>query len=214
MIRTAFDYFDEIYLINLDSRKDRLEKAMASFSKLGIEHRVIRFPGIVPESGTGALGCLMSHVAIIEQAKTKGLKNVLIFEDDVQFLNIESIAPAIEQLGEKKWALYYMGYNSHSPLNSVSKNLLKLTKCYSAHAIAYNSIIFDYISCEAKKKKINIIDVWLANNIQTKFECFGNYPITATQVPSYSDIEKKQVNYEFIISRFIENTKHLVKKNR
>jgi hypothetical protein len=212
MIGEAFKYFDAIYLINLDSRPDRLVRVMSSFDALGIVDRVQRFPGIIPEGGSGAYGCLMSHVAIIKKAKELRLKNVLVFEDDVQLLNIESISPAISQLSSQPWALYYLGYNSHAPLTQATPNLLKLTKCYAAHAIAYNSIIFDLILSEFEKNKINIIDVWLADNIQSKFKCFGNYPIGAIQIPSYSDIEKRQVNYEFIMNRFIENTKHLGKK--
>jgi hypothetical protein len=209
MIQEAFNYFDAIYVINLDSRPDRLTRVMSSFADLGISDRVERFPGIVPTEGSGALGCLMSHVAIIEQAKTKGLKNVLIFEDDVQFLNIESIAPAVEQLSTKKWALYYLGYNSHSPLNKVTPNLLKLAKCYSTHAIAYNSSIFDLIIASFDSKKIKLIDVWLSENVQSRFNCLGNYPIAATQFSNYSDIEKKEVKYDFILERFIKNTKNL-----
>lgn len=209
MIQEAFDYFDAIYVINLDSRPDRLAKVMSSFTDLGIADRVERFPGIVPKEGSGALGCLMSHVTIIKKAKELCLKNVLVFEDDVKLLNIESISPAISQLRNIPWALYYLGYNSHSPLNKVTPNLLKLTQCYSTHAIAYNSSIFDLIINSFTSKKIKLIDVWLSENVQSRFNCLGNYPIAATQFSDYSDIEKKQVAYEFILERFIKNTKNL-----
>jgi hypothetical protein len=209
MIRTAFNYFDAIYVINLDSRPDRLTRVMSSFADLGMADRVERFPGIIPEGGSGAYGCLMSHVAIIKKAKELCLKNVLVFEDDVELLNIESISPAISQLRSIPWALYYLGYNSHAPLNKVTPNLLKLTQCYSTHAIAYHSSVFDLIIASFDSKKIKLIDVWLSENVQAAFNCLGNYPIAATQFSNYSDIEKKEVKYDFILERFIKNTKNL-----
>jgi hypothetical protein len=213
MIKEAFNYFQKIYLINLDSRPDRLARALTIFNQLGIADRVERLSGIVPPDGNGRQGCLLSHIETIKRAKALGLKNVLVFEDDFELMNINFIPPAIDQLQRTHWALYYLGYNSHSSLSQVSPNLLKITNCYAAHAIAYNSTIFDFILHAFENNNIEIIDVWLAKNVQSKFECFGSYPLAAIQIPGHSDIEKKEVNYDFIIDRFIKNTKHLTKKN-
>ena len=208
MIREAFLYFDKIFLINLDRRPDRLERVMTQFRELGIEDIVERFSAISPPNGDGRLGCLLSHIEIIKMAKSLNLKNVLVLEDDVQFINTDSITEAINQLKNKKWGLFYFGYNSHKPLQKVNKNLLKIERCYAAHAVAYNSAIFDYAIEEFKKDKIKIIDVWLSQCVQPKYECFGCYPISAIQNPGYSDIEKVETNYDFIMTRFLENTKH------
>jgi GR25 family glycosyltransferase involved in LPS biosynthesis len=209
MISEALRYFDKIYIINLDKRQDRLYKAITQFKELGIENLVERFSAICPPNGDGRLGCLLSHIEIIKMAKSLNLKNVLVLEDDVQFINTDSITEAINQLRNKNWGLFYFGYNSHKPLQKVDKNLLKIERCYAAHAVAYNSSMFDYAIEEFNKDKIKIIDVWLSQSVQTKYECFGCYPITAIQNPGYSDIEKVETNYDFIMTRFLENTKHL-----
>lgn len=63
-----FDYFDAIYCINLDRRTDRWETVQREFDKVGIRERVVRFSAIeTPENG--AIGCLLSHRAIIQKAQ-------------------------------------------------------------------------------------------------------------------------------------------------
>ena len=44
----AFDYFDKIFCINLDSRPDRWELAQSEFDKVGILDRVERVSGWYP----------------------------------------------------------------------------------------------------------------------------------------------------------------------
>jgi hypothetical protein len=209
MIKDSLLYFDKIFLINLDSRPDRLEKVMIQLRELGVEELIERFSAISPPNGDGRLGCLLSHIEIIKISKSLNLKNVLVLEDDVFFINVDTIIESVNQLKNRNWALFYIGYNSHVPLHKVDKNLLKIEKCYSAHAIAYNSIIFDHVINEFENSKIKIIDVWLSQNIQTSYDCVGCYPIAAIQSPGYSDIEKVETNYDFIMTRFLENTKHL-----
>jgi hypothetical protein len=209
MIKDSLLYFDKIFLINLDSRPDRLEKVMIQLRELGVEELIERFSAISPPNGDGRLGCLLSHIEIIKISKSLNLKNVLVLEDDVFFINVDTIIESVNQLKNRNWALFYIGYNSHVPLHKVDKNLLKIEKCYSAHAVAYNSIIFDHVINDFKNNKIKIIDVWLSQNIQTNYDCVGCYPIAAIQSQGYSDIEKVETNYEFIMTRFLENTKHL-----
>ena len=214
MIKDSLLYFDKIFLINLDSRPDRLEKVMIQLRELGVEELIERFSAIVPSNGDGRLGCMLSHLEIIKRAKSLNLKNILVLEDDVFFMNTESISNSISQLSSREWTVYYLGYNSHSPLYLEDSNLLNIKNCYSTHAIAYNSSIFELIIDSFERGEIKIIDVWLSKNIQNRFNCFGCYPIAATQLNDYSDIEKTNVNYDFIVRRFLENTKHLGKKKR
>ena len=42
-MNNPFDYFDEIYCINLDHRKDRWQHAQEEFKKVGILDRVQRY---------------------------------------------------------------------------------------------------------------------------------------------------------------------------
>ena len=168
-----FDFFDEIYCINLDERPDRWENSLTQFETLGITERVIRFSAIKPTLDErwkrsvpwgkgkyayplkGAVGCAESHKAIIKIAKEKNLKNVMVFEDDfiVEPNWHEILSSAIQELKNHDWHNFYLGYllnNAWGLRVDLSENL---GRCLSKKhrgiqlttALAYNSTIFDFL---------------------------------------------------------------------
>lgn len=73
-----------IFYINLEKRTDRLKEINEEFNKMGIQHPE-RFNAIyTPEFGI--FGCTLSHLEVLKMAKERGYSDVLIFEDDFQFL--------------------------------------------------------------------------------------------------------------------------------
>ena len=80
-----FDYFREIYCINLDRRFDRWDKVQKEFEKVGILDRVQRVSGEVHKDGR--IGLIKSFLKIFKDVKERNVENVLIFEDDVSFIN-------------------------------------------------------------------------------------------------------------------------------
>jgi len=77
------DIFGGVYVINLDRRKDRIQDFTQQMDIVGLPFQ--RFSAI--ETKPGVLGCAMSHLSILKDARRLGLKNVLIFEDDFNFKN-------------------------------------------------------------------------------------------------------------------------------
>ena len=78
--------------------------------------------------------------------------------------------------------------------------------------MAYSSDIFDKFILYASNidrimKHSEILDVWLSTEVQAKEVCLMVNPLLTTQRESYSDIEKREVNYQFIIDRFNKNIK-------
>ena len=71
-----FKAFEGIYCINLDDDIGRYRDISSRYPDIN------RFKGI--KRRNGRQGCAMSHVAVIRDAKKRGLKNVLILEDDIQ----------------------------------------------------------------------------------------------------------------------------------
>jgi len=213
----VWDYFDEIYCINLDHRTDRWEHAKKEFDSVGLLDKVKRFSAI--KENDGRVGVIKSNLAIVKMAKDKGLKNVLIFEDDVHFLNnpVDSLEKAISQIGNLDWWLFYLGANTHEPLQFFSKsrpNLLILKNAYAVHSMAYSKNAYDFFIRKYEGlDKINefgdILDVFLANYFQRKNLCLVVNPMIATQMDDYSDIEKRNVNQGYIEDRFKNNTSHL-----
>jgi GR25 family glycosyltransferase involved in LPS biosynthesis len=207
----SFDYFDEIYCINLDERTDRWEHAQEEFRKAGILDRVIRFSAI--RDVDGRLGVIKSNLAIIKIAKEKKLKNVLIFEDDVQFIvdNPQDVlAKTIQQIGNIKWHLFYLGANTHQKLTKFKPNLILLKNAFAVHSMAYSELMYDIFINKYEKLKVistfdDILDVFLARKIQEKYICLMTNPMMTTQMNSYSDIENRIVDYSFIEERYKNN---------
>jgi glycosyl transferase family 25 len=76
---------DHIFYINLDYREDRREEIEGEIEKYELTEKTERFAGIrVMEQGI--LGCTKSHLAVLKLAKERGYKNVLILEDDFEFV--------------------------------------------------------------------------------------------------------------------------------
>lgn len=210
-MENPFDYFDEMYCINLDDRTDRWEHAQKEFERAGILDRVKRFSAI--RESDGRVGIIKSNLAIVKLAKEKGLKNVLVFEDDVTFIvqnPQEILTKSIEQVGKLEWSLFYLGANTHEKLIKIKPNLILLKNAFAVHSMAYSHKVYDsFIKKYEGLNKIStmedILDVYLARVYQHKYVCLMVNPMMTTQMNSYSDIEKRVVNYDFIEERFKKN---------
>lgn len=75
---------DGVFYINLDRRADRRGLIETELGSIGLSGE--RFVGIEKPGCPGIVGCGLSHLAVLKTARDRGLKNVLIFEDDFEFL--------------------------------------------------------------------------------------------------------------------------------
>jgi len=207
----SFDFFENIYCINLDRRTDRWEEVQKEFEKIGILDRVNRFSAIEHEDGR--IGLIKSFLELFKMAKSKKMKNILIFEDDVKFINnpVENLKKSLSQIGELNWGMLYLGANTHQRLIKIKPNLCLLKNAYSAHAIVYDEKVYDDIINKFKrtdkiKNQSDINDVFYSK-LQDKYVALMVNPIISTQTPSYSDLEKRFVDYSFIEERFKNNIK-------
>lgn len=115
----------EIYVINLDSRPDRLKQIDYQLQKIGWKYtrysalsNITKFPsyGI----SKGAIGCISSHFDIIRtQMKKNSNKLLVILEDDALFCNdfIERFKYIEENFWIKDWDFFYLGGYYHLPSN-------------------------------------------------------------------------------------------------
>ena len=175
MYNKVWDFFEKIYCINLDHRVDRWQHAQQEFEKVGVLERVERFSAIKDKDGR--LGLIKSVLQLIKQSKEKGINNILIFEDDVHFLNntVEILEKSISQIGNLDWWLFYLGANTHEPLQLITKskpNILVLKKGFATHSLCYNKKTFDFFIRKYesldKVEYEDILDVFMANYFQRK----------------------------------------------
>lgn len=147
------DFFESIYIINLPERKDRRKLITQELKKHNIPlipGQVEIFPAIRPENvagfpSIGVRGCYLSHLQIIKQAKERGLKNVLIMEDDLEISSQlrEYEENILKRLSQHDWGFVYLGHQLEN-LEKENNGLIIYNKpIVTAHFYGVNEIIFD-----------------------------------------------------------------------
>ena len=200
------EIFDKIYYINMDHRTDRREVCEAFFD----EHKITaeRIPGINLGHGSGPAGCAQSHVNAVKAAKEAGAKNVLIFEDDFEFLNydIELIKEAFNEL-PPDWNMFYLGYNPTAALIPYGHFTYRITGAYCAHAVAINYNFYDWII----DNHYVPIDVFY-EKCHPNFMCFGIKPMLCTQAAGISDIDYRDNDNRRVIIENAEGYERIAAK--
>lgn len=163
-----FDFFDAIYCINLDSATDRWESVSARFERAGIAPRVRRFPAI-PTPANHQVGCALSHRAVVEEASRQGLRNVLVFEDDVILTRdaLPVLDRALRELQGREWTLLYLGacrWEHRFPLVDGCASLEQAGPVTTAHAIAYSQSIYSRILQDAPADNTGM-EKWLETHL-------------------------------------------------
>jgi glycosyl transferase family 25 len=211
------NFFSKSFCINLDRRQDRWTTITKKFNDFGIvAERYSAFDGktlTLPYPHSSELGGTISHLNVIKMAKELNLKNVLIYEDDVEFdSNIsekfESIIPQIPE----DWDLIYFGGNHQGPIKQISENIFKLSHTYALQMYAVNSksydTIIDFLEDKVNKvldKKVSFkpsvaADFYLSL-LQPKLNCYCIRPHLTWQIQDYSDIQEHIVNYDYLLKK-------------
>jgi len=200
-------YFDKIYCINLDRRKDRWEETENELKKWGLLDQVERYPAVDGVSldnpysiNNGELGILTTHINLISDAKEKNYENVLILEDDIEFTkNIINVDKYME-LVPTDWDMIYFGgnHNKHmgKRVDMINDKIIKLNETYGIHCVAINNSMYDVI-LKTIPKIMKPIDVYYSD-LQKSYECYGFNPSIALQRVGYSDIQNKVMDYKWL----------------
>lgn len=198
-----FDYFDRIFCINLDSRLDRWNKVQIEFEKAGIFDRVERMSAMdIPDNP--AMGNHLSHALCIREGIKSGANNILIFEDDIEWLDnpllLKRIIPELTD-----WDILYLGVNTEKDCNQVSRHLARLSFAYSTHAYAINKSLFEKILAISEDPNTDHNDVRITKEIIPYYKCYATIPLLAGQRNGYSDIQKDNTSYNSIFLRRFED---------
>lgn len=80
------DKIEKLIYINLDKRTDRNEELLEQLNMIQFpKEKIMRFSAIC--SSLPLVGCCLSHAAVLKLAHDKGYSNVLILEDDCNFID-------------------------------------------------------------------------------------------------------------------------------
>ena len=213
---------DKIFIINLKHRTDRKKQLINELEKQNIDQdRYEFFNGVRPTKDDvhewssnfckhvindvapnkrdkyliGCLGCLKSHMEIVKLSLERGYENVLILEDDTEFINdYNKIFDYASQINNDYDMLYLSG--SHLGTKTpTTENIHKVegTHTTGSYLIKKNAMEFLVENIKGYEKEI---DVFYAMILQPKFNCYTTIPHITKQRDGFSDIQQNLVNYK------------------
>jgi GR25 family glycosyltransferase involved in LPS biosynthesis len=211
---TVNDFFDQVYLINLKRRPDKLKLCQELFAKLNIKYKIFEaldFINGIPEDypykpiegsflgnyAPGAFGCYASHLEVIKDAKKNNYNKILIFEDDVAACDnfVSLFSQKIKDLPED-WKLFYLGASGHTgvPKKRVTDHISQTFESFTTGSYGVHSSIYDTI-LESEKAADKTIDLFLVRHVQSNNPCYIVTPTIMWQAPGFSDIAQQNRNY-------------------
>jgi glycosyl transferase family 25 len=191
------------YYINLLSRLDRKNHVEKQLERIGI--RSTRFNAIKLENG--ALGCSMSHLKCLENAKKLGLPHILIVEDDITFLKPELFIKQFNYFLQHHsvWDVAIISGNNAPPYLNIDHSCVKVQRCQTTTGYLVKSHYYDTL-IQNFKEGINLLlknpkqhrqyaidKYWFS--LQQKDKWYLIIPLSVVQREDYSDIEKRSTNY-------------------
>jgi len=198
------DDIQNIYYINLDRRIDRKVHIEAQLKLLN--WTATRFPAIL--NSFGALGCSLSHLALLKYAKNNNLDHILILEDDVSFLN-----PSLFLDNLNKFLKTYTNFdvlllagNNMGSYERIDDCCVKVSQCQTTTAYLvknhyYDTLIKNYEnSINLLQLYPNKLDDYAIDQFWKKLQKTHNWflltPLSVIQRPDISDVEKRVTNYK------------------
>ena len=195
------------YYINLNKREDRKTHIEYIKKKYNFFKDIKRMPAI--HNKRGDIGCALSHIKCLNEFKLNinSYKYFMILEDDFQIINeqkFKNFEKSFNNIKNENWDIIILTPRG----TTYKKNFL-----IDFHKIIDNQTTTGYI---IKKNMINILietykesinnlylnknpDIWAIDqnwkSLQNKYNFLYYKEIFAGQMPGYSDVENKLVNY-------------------
>jgi hypothetical protein len=195
--------FVEIFYINMIHRVDRKNLILKEFDKIGIS-KFSRFEGIF--NPIGVLGCAYSHKGVLDLFDEYNDKLLMVCEDDISFIgSSDKLKVLIENfinddsldvlcLGFNQFNQYH--YNEYFNLTSDTQT----TSCYVVKPYMKEFLLRNFelsinlfVHGIDRVYKPEIDLVWKV--LQKKYNFVIPKERYAFQIESFSDIEKRIVNY-------------------
>ena len=194
--------FDCVYVLNLDHRTDRLLNITNQFEQINL--KFVRFPAIKDKVGRD--GCRFSHIAMLQDAKSKGYKNILICEDDL--LIRKKLVEDMPKIVEKSQGCDMLYFHHHNFTIKSNEIVVRHSTPWCTHMYAVFNID-------------KVLDWTLKNNIHNKaidniyvnsrFNTFVTTEEYAFQNSNQSDITKE---WEANFGRVLKYDDLLIEKHK
>lgn len=203
----SWDFFDQIFYINLPERTDRKASIEAELEKQKVPpEKITRIEA--KSSINGARGCALSHILTLDHAKEHGYERFLVLEDDVVFLEekneVDAYIKRFSDFSQKRpWDIFFLGTNPHHLEDTVDPSIKRVLVSSCAHAYALERRYIDRLrasfvkSYEALWKVTSFEESFflaidkLWTHLQIEDQWFIGEKMIVRQGESHSDIEHK-----------------------
>ncbi len=195
----------QIIYINLEERRDRIQEIKGELAKLGMSGT--RFPAV--KKSPGSLGCGLSHVGVLELAIKRGLKQVLVLEDDAVIVDLDRLKRVLEQASKMDFDVLSLSHNSlttrvrkdgaQPPEGLVRAEEMQTTAAYLVRGHYMPKLLQTFrksvqgLRKEGNKSKFAIDIFWKKLQKSDRWLCTN--PSVIYQRPGYSDIAQRHHDY-------------------
>lgn len=188
-----YKIFNDAFLINLDSRPDRLDHSTKELNKVNIKFS--RFPGLVFKDrgkykSIGRRGCAESHLTII-QNNHNNQNPFLIIEDDIIFADYFDKIHYFINIIPNEWDLLFF-YNTFKRSNNEIK-WIKRTP-YGTHFYLVNNKSVDKIIDLSKSNRLAIDNFYMHKSLNNYLTTFS---FVKQLIDLGSNIEYRNINYKW-----------------
>ena len=197
--------FTNHYYINLLERTDRDKHAIEQLSKLGIKPN--RMNAI--KTDMGIVGCALSHLRCAQEAKINGYPYVCIFEDDIIIKNENLLIKKVKKLIDRDFDVLMLSGNNFRPFKEFD-DYIQVSKCFTTGAYIIKAHYYDtWIQNLNDGLKLLLqtnnrdysLDMY-NHKLQRDDKWWLITPICCYQMPDYSDIENKDVDYKSLMLNY------------
>ena len=203
--------FSEIpkFVVNLETRPDRLEDIKFELNYIGWDYEVFN-----AVNRNSYMGCTLSHLGIINIARERGYKRVMVIEDDCDVMPytksfIEDLEKQIEGI---EFGVMNLSPTLNRPMNVSEKyNLLldltnlppkpndRLTETFATNMLIYDVSCFELVEsikdyAFPSGDYVLPIDEQLVKHIYPKIQSYSPVLPIAPQKNSYSDVSHGMYN--------------------
>ena len=202
--------------INLQCRPERNILTKEQLSSIGIWDPK-RYNAY--KTTNGSVGCGMSHLSVLKEARDKKMPYILVCEDDVIFSNPDQLTQKIKNLEKEDWDVLLLGGNAFHPYSIFNEDAYRIHKCFTTTAYIVREHYYDtLIECWdiALKNLIRSIDLnysldkaWFPLQERDKFLLIK--PLSVYQRTGYSDICNEVVSYKNLM---LSPDKELIDDNK
>lgn len=185
---------DGVFIITLSNQFEKQQNILDNWKGININFFVVE------RNPNPKIGCFESHMDVIRMAKEKGLKRILILEDDAEPLEktnniIKKTNNSLNwlEVNDPKWEFFLLGFFPVKSKKTKNKNILNLKCSFLTHAYIVNVKNVD--TSKYKWNGITQVDeaMFCDKKIGEKSNIYGIVPMLVKQDDTESSINKFHV---------------------